>query len=104
MKVKVKYHNETSPKLEFVGGYEKSCAVDLYTAEEVRIRSGQSMLVDLGVSIELPEGYQALLMPRSSTFKKYGIVQTNSIGLIDESYKGDNDKYMIPIFKPVTAV
>lgn len=102
--VKVKYHDESAPELHFVGGYDKSCAIDLYTREDFTIKSGQFGMIDLGVSIELPEGYMALMMPRSSTFKKYGIIQTNSIGLIDESYKGDNDIYNMPVFRPITSV
>ncbi|MGL6098949.1 MAG: dUTP diphosphatase, partial [Fusobacteriaceae bacterium] len=104
MTIKVKYHNEHPSELCFVGGYDKSCAIDLYSKEDLTIKAGQAALIDLGVSIELPSGYQAMLMPRSSTFKKYGIIQTNSVGLIDESYKGDGDIYMMPVFKPMTAL
>lgn len=102
--VKVKYHDEAAPELHFVGGYDKSCAIDLYTREDITIKSGQFGMIDLGVSIELPEGHMALMMPRSSTFKKYGIIQTNSVGLIDESYKGDNDIYNMPVFRPITSL
>lgn len=102
--VKIKYHNEKPTELHFVGGYDKSCAVDVYAVEDFKIGGGQFGMINLGISLELPEGHMALMMPRSSTFKKYGIIQTNSIGLIDESYCGDNDVYHMPVFKPTTIV
>lgn len=102
--VKVKYHDEETTQLHFVGGYDKSCAIDLYTREDFTIKSGQFGKIDLGISIELPPGHMALMMPRSSTFQKYGIIQTNSIGLIDESYKGDNDIYSMPVFRPINSL
>ena len=52
----------------------------------------------MGVSIELPEGYEAIMAPRSSTFKRWGIIQTNSIGVIDNSYCGDDDIWMMPVY------
>lgn len=50
-------------------------------------------MIPLGIAMELPEGYEALVAPRSSTFRKYGVLLANSIGIIDESYKGDNDEW-----------
>lgn len=99
----VKYHNEDLPRLKFVDGYKKSCCVDLYTQEDITIKAGQCALIKLGVSIELPKGHIALLIPRSSTFKKYGLIQANSIGVIDESYCGDDDVYAMPVIKPIMA-
>ena len=72
--------------------------IDLRAAETFNIRKGEYALIPLGVAMELPEGYEALVVPRSSTFKKYGIIQVNSIGVIDESYKGDNDEWHFPAF------
>lgn len=67
--------------------------IDLRAAEDVMIDKGQFKLIPLGVSMELPDGFEALVAPRSSTFKKLGIMMANSLGIIDESYKGDNDEW-----------
>ena len=67
--------------------------IDLRCAEEVTMKAGEYRLIPLGVAMELPHGYEALVAPRSSTFKKYGILLANSIGIIDESYNGDNDEW-----------
>jgi dUTP pyrophosphatase len=70
--------------------------IDLRAAEEVHLKAGEDKLIPLGVVMELPQGYEALVAPRSSTFKKCGIVMYNSIGIIDESYKGENDEWHFP--------
>lgn len=67
--------------------------IDLRAAEDISLKAGEYTAIPLGVAIELPTGYEALIAPRSSTFKKYGILLANSIGIIDESYKGDNDEW-----------
>ena len=67
--------------------------IDLRCAEETDLKAGEYKMIPLGVAMELPKGYEALVAPRSSTFKKYGIILANSIGIIDESYKGDNDEW-----------
>lgn len=72
--------------------------IDLCAAEDVNIVAGMSKMIPLGVAIELPHGYEAIMSPRSSTFKKYGIIMTNSIGVIDESYKGDADQWHFPAY------
>ena len=72
--------------------------IDLRAAEEVRIEKGQFKMIPLGVCMELPNGYEALIAPRSSTFKNLGIVMANSIGVVDESYCGDNDEWHFPAF------
>lgn len=70
--------------------------IDLRAAEDVTISKGGYALIPLGVAMELPKGFEALVVPRSSTFKKYGIIMANSVGVIDESYKGDNDEWHFP--------
>ena len=70
--------------------------IDLRAAEDINLETGEYKMIPLGVAMELPEGYEALVAPRSSTFKKYGIILANSIGIIDESYKGDNDEWHFP--------
>lgn len=67
--------------------------IDLRAGETVTMKAGEYRLIPLGVAMELPEGYEALVAPRSSTFKHYGVLLANSIGIIDEAYKGDNDEW-----------
>ncbi len=70
---------------------------DLRAAEDISLKKGDFALIPLGVAMELPAGYEAIVAPRSSTFKKFGILQANSIGVIDESYCGENDQWMMPV-------
>ena len=72
--------------------------IDLRTAKLIAIRQGESTLIPLGVIISVPSGYESILVPRSSTFKKYGIVQTNGIGVIDHLYCGPNDEWKMPVY------
>lgn len=74
--------------------------IDLRAAEDVSMTAGEFKLIPLGVAMELPEGYEALVAPRSSTFKNLGILLANSIGVIDESYCGDNDEWHFPASEP----
>ena len=92
--IQIKYHTD----IEKVEKISKGDWVDLRAADDIMLHAGEFALIPLGVSIKLPEGYEALLAPRSSTFKRYGIIQTNSVGVIDESYCGDNDQWMMPVF------
>lgn len=94
MKIKIKYHDDEMTRLEFIDG--KSDWIDLRAAERVELSQGEFKLISLGVSMELPEGYEAHMAPRSSTFKNFGILQTNSVGVMDESYCGDNDIWRFP--------
>ena len=70
--------------------------IDLYTYEDVALKQGDQKYINLGLSMKLPEGYEAILAPRSSTYKNWGLMQTNSIGVIDSTYCGDNDIWMFP--------
>lgn len=72
--------------------------LDLRASKSVMLFGGEYQLIPLGVAIQLPEGYEANIVPRSSTYKNFGIIQTNSFGVVDESYKGDNDQWMFPAF------
>lgn len=87
-KIKIKYHNPSFEKLKLIPNGDW---VDLRAAERVEMKAGECRIISLGVSMKLPEGYEAHVVPRSSTFKKWGIVQTNSMGVIDNSYCGEND-------------
>ena len=71
--------------------------IDLRSAETVCLYKGEKALLRLGVAMKLPDGYEAILAPRSSTFKNYGIIQTNGIGIIDSTYCGNNDEWMMPV-------
>jgi dUTP pyrophosphatase len=93
----IKYSDKDMPKLGNIDG-DKSDWVDLYANEQIELKAGEFKLIDLGVAMELPEGYEAQVIPRSSTFKKYGILQANSIGLIDNSYCGDGDIWRFPAY------
>lgn len=95
-KIKIKYFTDIEP-LEYIDGY-KSNWIDLRVAESMDIAKGSFVLVPLGVAMELPKGYEAIIAPRSSTFKNYGLIQTNSIGIIDESYCGDRDEWKLPVY------
>ena len=72
--------------------------IDLRAGKEIIMRAGEYKPIPLGVAMELPKGYEAIIAPRSSTFKKYGIMMANSIGIVDESYKGENDEWHFPAY------
>ena len=77
--IKIKYHSDEIEKLRYIDG--KSDWIDLRSAENVELKAGEFKLISLGVSMELPKGYEAHIVPRSSTFKTWGIIQTNSMGI-----------------------
>ncbi len=89
--IRIKYFTDKIDRLCFVGG--KSDWVDLRAADEVVLRAGEYRAIPLGVAMKLPKGYEAHVVPRSSTFKNFGVIQTNHMGVIDESYCGDNDQW-----------
>ena len=82
--------------LDYIEG--KSDWIDMRASEEVTLKAGEFALIPLGVAMELPKGYEAHLVPRSSTFKNWGIIQTNSVGIVDGSYCGDNDMWRMPVY------
>lgn len=95
-KIKVKYLSDKIEKLCYVDG--KSDWIDLRACEDIVMKKGEYRLIPLGVCVELPKGYEAHVVPRSSTFKNYGLIQTNHMGVIDESYCGDNDWWFVPMY------
>ena len=95
MEIKIKYFDPQMPKLKRKA--DKSDWIDLRAAETVNLKKGEFCLIRLGVAMKLPEGYEAYVIPRSSTFSKYKIIQTNSFGLIDNSYCGNNDEWKFPV-------
>ena len=76
---------------------DKSDWIDLRSAEEAVLSKGEARLIRLGIAVKLPEGYEAHIVPRSSTFKNFGIIQTNHQGVVDNSYCGDNDEWCMPV-------
>lgn len=101
MEILVKYHDKDMGKIEKlpVGDW-----IDLRSAETVIMEPNQFRIISLGVSMKLPDGYEAHILPRSSTFKKWGILMTCSMGIIDESYCGERDIWGFPAlaFRPTT--
>jgi dUTP pyrophosphatase len=93
LQIKIKYFDESLAKIE---KFKIGDWVDLRAAEDVELKQFEFKLIPLGVAMQLPEGYEANVVSRSSTFKNFGILQTNSYGVIDESYCGDNDQWFFP--------
>lgn len=92
--INIKYLTDSIDKLTYIDG--KSDWIDLRAAEAVDMDPMEFKLIPLGIAMQLPAGYEAHVIPRSSTFKNFGIIQANSMGLIDESYCGDNDQWYFP--------
>lgn len=92
--IKVKYFNKDIQPLEKI---EKGDWIDLRASEDFDLDAGDFVIIPLGIGMKLPEGYEAHVVPRSSTYKKWGIIQTNSIGVIDNSYSGENDEWKLPV-------
>lgn len=93
MKIKIKYFNENLPKIEKISHGDW---IDLRAAKKVELKQGDYKMIPLGVGMKLPDGYEANVVPRSSTFKNFGVLQTNSFGVIDNSYSGNNDQWHFP--------
>ncbi len=93
--IRIKYFSRDIPPLQAIGG-TKSDWIDLRSAEEVSMKQGEYRLIRLGIGMILPDGYEAHVVPRSSTFQKFGILQTNSMGVIDQAYCGDGDEWKFP--------
>ena len=94
--IRIKYFTDKIDRLAYIGG--KSDWIDLRCAKEVQMKAGEFRLIPLGVAMQLPEGFEAHVVPRSSTFKNFGIIQTNHTGIIDESYCGDNDQWFMSAY------
>lgn len=90
--IKIKYLRDIKAIEENVN----SDWIDLRCAEDIYMRTGEYCVIPLGIAMELPKNYEAIIAPRSSTFAKWGIICPNSIGIIDESYKGDDDEWRFP--------
>lgn len=93
--IRVMYHDNEIEKIKKIS---QGDWVDVRAAEDVEMKAGEFKLINLGISMQLPEGYEAILAPRSSTFKNYGILQPNSPGVIDNSYCGSDDIWKYPAY------
>lgn len=96
LNIHIKYFNSNLEKLKYIDG--KSDWIDLRAADNMSLKQNNFYLIPLGVAMKLPVGYEAHVVPRSSTFKNYGIIQTNSCGIIDETYCGNEDQWYMPVF------
>lgn len=94
MDIKIKYLSDIEKLKKITTGDW----IDLRSAETIEIKKGEYKLIPLGIAMEFPVGYEAYVVPRSSTFKNWGIIQTNGIGIIDNSYCGDNDQWFMPVY------
>lgn len=94
LKIDIKYHNPDLIPIDFS---ENGDWIDLRAAETYHLYPNKFYLINLGVSMKLPDGYEAHIVPRSSTFKKWGLIQTNGVGIIDNSYCGEDDVWMMPV-------
>ena len=95
MKIQIKYFSEDIDKIKKI---KNGDWVDLRASEDVKLKTGEFRLIPLGIGMILPDGYEAHIVPRSSTFKNFGIIQTNSMGVIDETYSGPNDQWFFPAY------
>ena len=97
-KLKIKYLVPDMPRLCYIDG--KSDWIDLRCAQDTDMKAGEFRLIPLGIAVALPEGYEAHIVPRSSTYKNFGIIQTNHMGVVDESYCGDGDVWRFNALAP----
>lgn len=93
-KIKIKYLRDIEPIVQTKNGDW----IDLRAGKDIQLVAGKYYQIPLGVAMELPKGYEAIVAPRSSTFRNYGTLAANSIGIVDESYKGDNDEWHFLVF------
>ena len=93
--ITVQYRDDSIKRLAKI---DKGDWIDLYAADTTEFKAGDFKIIDLGVAMKLPEGYEAHIVPRSSTFKNFGIIQANHMGIVDHSYCGDNDQWFMPAY------
>ncbi len=94
MNIRIKYFKGAT-KLKKIS---KGNWIDVYANDDVFVPQGERAMIPLGFALELPRGWEGHLAPRSSTFKTWGIIQTNSLGIVDDTYIGDNDQWHMPVF------
>ena len=94
MKIRIKYF-EGATKLKKIS---KGNWIYVYASKDIFVPLNERAMVPLGFALELPQGWEGHLAPRSSTFKTWGIIQTNSVGVVDDTYIGDNDQWHMPVY------
>ena len=94
MEIKIKYFDN----IDKIKKIKDGDWIDLRASETVTLKKDEFKLIPLGIGMKLPEGYEAHIVPRSSTFKNFGIIQTNSFGIIDNSYSGNDDQWFFPAY------
>ena len=94
MIIRIKYFDKAT-KLKKI---TKGNWIDVYANKDVFVKCGERAMVPLGFALEFQEGWEGHLAPRSSTFKTWGIIQTNSVGVVDDTYIGDNDQWHMPVY------
>lgn len=94
-KIKIKYFRDDIERIKKI---EQGDWIDLRVAEDTELKAGEFKLIPLGVGMILPDEYEAHVVPRSSTFMKFGVIQTNHFGIIDNSYCGENDQWYFPAY------
>ena len=94
MKMRIKYFDGAT-KMEKIA---KGNWIDVYSNADIFVPVGERAMIPLGFALELPQGWEGHLAPRSSTFKTWGIIQTNSVGVVDDTYIGDNDQWHMPVY------
>lgn len=95
MRIFVRYFKEDTKRLQKI---DKGDWIDLSSDEDIDLSAGEFKLIPLGVAMKMPDGYEAHVAPRSSTFKNWGVIQTNSVGIVDNSYQGNNDQWFMPVY------
>jgi dUTP pyrophosphatase len=95
MQIKIKYIHNSIERIQKISNGDW---IDLRSAYTIELYEGQFKLINLGVAIQLPPGFEAHIVPRSSTFKNFGIIQTNHCGIVDNSFCGDNDYWHFPAY------
>ncbi|MBR6015298.1 MAG: deoxyuridine 5'-triphosphate nucleotidohydrolase [Firmicutes bacterium] len=100
--IKIKYFSEDAERLTYIDG--KSDWIDLRAAKRMDLKAWEQYFVPLGVAMELPKCYEAHILPRSSAFKNYGILQPNSMGIVDNTYCGPDDQWHMPVLATRDAV
>lgn len=93
LSIKIKYFRDIEPIQQF----ENGDWIDLRSGIDIDLKAGYEVLIPLGLGMILPDGYEAHIVPRSSTLKKFGVIQGNHMGIIDNSYSGNEDEWLMSV-------
>lgn len=95
MKLKIKYMR-VNKDIDPLAVNPKGEWIDLRLAENAHLSQGEFKLLSLGIRMQIPEGYEVHVLPRSGTFKNFKLLMVNSVGIIDHTYAGPNDIWKFP--------